>query len=773
MKNVKSTVIGAFSIVIIVSLLSSAICFFGYNKVIDSVNKVQVNKSHQDSLQELLELSVKRQQLATDSVTTMKFNDVNEFQALGTGVESAAKKLLNEGISSKDREIIQHLIDLNKKYTDVYINTISPEIKAFNNKGISELSKESQMHFEAIQKGQLEEKSKLADSMGPKINNSLFDLVEINRKLKLINTDSKEMDSDFVEVKNLLADILSQLHVTDEDNAIPEEELYTKIEALKQGLTKLSADSGIILGNSEVFSFDRVFNMKQLKIELDQYQKLSELIYLTAQNNSDLMYSASVYEDKSQNINKNRAAIDELLRELMASGFDSGVIGDFKSKHTAYNSSVDEVLNRSAIMQKGTITNAYKSMTEMNNELASDINKLRVSFNGYLSEDIKTSQQIKNAILWILIAMTILSIATGMIIALILSKKIANPINSLAAILARVEKGDLTVRANIKTDGEIGGLSRKVNSVLDGQQKMVEQFKDTTDEISNLKQRLTILVKQNRESVSKISDMKKNPAKVAATGPSFDKESIITDVKNVSLQTQKAANDSQKAIELVKAREKAVEEAEIVINTVNETVKSIASSISQLESSSGRIGEITNTITQIASQTNLLALNAAIEANRAGQQGKGFAIVADEIRKLSNASNQSASEIKNQIKEIQAGISFAAEKMNLGVVGVEDGASRINEVKEGISEIIESVNIVAKAIRESADQAQDHYESTIQFIEAVDSMSKAVSESSSSGDSINDIIEVQTNTLKDLDQILMLLHEASYDLRNISDKVKV
>lgn len=773
MKNVKSTVIGAFSIVIIVSLLSSAICFFGYNKVIDSVNKVQVNKSHQDSLQELLELSVKRQQLATDSVTTMKFNDVNEFQALGTGVESAAKKLLNEGISSKDREIIQHLIDLNKKYTDVYINTISPEIKAFNNKGISELSKESQMHFEAIQKGQLEEKSKLADSLGPKINNSLFDLVEINRKLKLINTDSKEMDSDFVEVKNLLADILSQLHVTDEDNAIPEEELYTKIEALKQGLTKLSADSGIILGNSEVFSFDRVFNMKQLKIELDQYQKLSELIYLTAQNNSDLMYSASVYEDKSQNINKNRAAIDELLRELMASGFDSGVIGDFKSKHTAYNSSADEVLNRSAIMQKGTITNAYKSMTEMNNELASDINKLRVSFNGYLSEDIKTSQQIKNAILWILIAMTILSIATGMIIALILSKKIANPINSLAAILARVEKGDLTVRANIKTDGEIGGLSRKVNSVLDGQQKMVEQFKDTTDEISNLKQRLTILVKQNRESVSKISDMKKNPAKVAATGPSFDKESIITDVKNVSLQTQKAANDSQKAIELVKAREKAVEEAEIVINTVNETVKSIASSISQLESSSGRIGEITNTITQIASQTNLLALNAAIEANRAGQQGKGFAIVADEIRKLSNASNQSASEIKNQIKEIQAGISFAAEKMNLGVVGVEDGASRINEVKEGISEIIESVNIVAKAIRESADQAQDHYESTIQFIEAVDSMSKAVSESSSSGDSINDIIEVQTNTLKDLDQILMLLHEASDDLRNISDKVKV
>lgn len=773
MKNVKSTVIGAFSIVIIVSLLSSAISFFGYNKVIDSVNNVQVNKSYQDILQELLELSAKRQQLASDSITTMQLNNVSEFQALGTGIEGAASKLLNAGISSKDREIVQQLMDLNKKYSDVYINTISPDINAFNNKSIAELSKESQKHFEAIQKGQLQEKSKLADSMEPRINNSIFDIVEINRKLKLINTGSREMDDDFVEVKNLLADVLNQLRVTATDNAMPEEELTKKIEALKQGLTKLSADNGIILGNSEVFGFDRVFNMKQLKIELDQYQKLSELIYLTAQNNSDLMYSASAYEDKSQNIYKNRAAIDELLKELTASGFESGVIEDYKSKYTAYNSSADEVLKRSAIMQKGTIANAYKSMTEINNELATDINKLRVSFNGYLSEDIKTSQQIKNAILWILIAITILSIAIGMIIALVLSKKIANPINSLAAILARVEKGDLTVRANIKTDGEIGGLSLKVNSVLDGQQKMVEQFKDTSNEISNLKQRLTILVNQNRESVSKISGMKKNPATIAASGPAFDKESIITDVKNVSLQTQKAVSDSQKAIELAKAREKAVEEAGMVISTVNETVKSIASSISQLEASSGKIGEITNTITQIASQTNLLALNAAIEANRAGQQGKGFAIVADEIRKLSNASNQSATEIKNQIKEIQAGISFAAEKMNLGVVGVEDGASRINEVKEGISEIIESVNIVAKAIRESADKAQDHYESTIQFIEAVDSMSKVVSDSSASGDSINDIIEIQTNTLKDLDQISMLLHEASDDLRNISDKVKV
>ncbi len=774
MKNVKSTVIGAFSIVIVISLLSSAISFFGYNKVMDSVNNIQINKSNQDMLQELSELSSKRQQLATQSVTSMEYGDTKDFQAFGDSIDNIASKLLNAGISQADKETVQQLAAINKKYADVYINTMSADLKAFDNKSIAGLSKNVQKLYDGIQKEQLEQKTQLASDLETQLNNSLSDIIEINRKLKLINSDSKEMDVDFVEVKNLLADVLSRLQTTGANTEISEDEnkeLNNKIEALKQGITNVAADGRMILDNSEVFGFDRVFNMKQLKTKLGQYQKLSDIIYLTAQNNSELMYSASAYDDRSSDINKNKAAIEQLLKELVDSGFNKEALDKIKTLHTEYAASGAEVQKRSVIMQKAAITNGYNSMTEMNREFTGDINKLRLSFNGYLAQDMKTSEQIKTAILWILIAITILSISVGMVLAFVLSRRITNPINSLAAILSRVEKGDLTVRADIKADGEIGGLGRKVNSVLDGQQKMVEQFRDTTNEISSLKQRLTVLVSQNRESVNKISNYRKSP--VQASGRSIDTESMITDVKSVSLQTQKAADDSKRAIELAKSREKTVEEAGVVINTVNETVKSIAASISKLEESSGKIGEITNTITQIASQTNLLALNAAIEANRAGQQGKGFAVVADEIRKLSNASNQSAGEIKSQIKEIQSSISFAVEKMNMGVVGVEDGASRINEVKEGISEIIESVNLVALTIKESADKAHDHYESTVQFIEAVDSMSKAVSETSAAGDNINDIIELQTNTLKDLDQISLLLHEASDDLKNISDRVKI
>jgi len=784
MKNVKGTVIGAFSIFIVISLLSSAISFFGYTKVIDSLNNFQINKANQDKLHELNGLSAKRQQLLTQGVILLSDEGNTEFGEIGKNIDDIAKKLAKADISAEDAKIALELININNKYNDMYLNTISDDIKAFDKKNIADFSKSAEGIYVDIQKTQNELKTALSKSLETQIDKSMNDIVDINRRIGLIYSDSQYIDGTFVEIKNLLADVLAQIQaealLTQRQgdavvNAMTKEEFSKKIEYLKLKIETASSIAPTIVESSQPNNgFDRVLSMKKISSELQAYEKVNELIAFTDANNSGVMYSAATFEDTSTALKENNVAISKILNELDKSGREKEKITQLVSQHSSYNSVAQEIYKRTAIMKKGTITNGYKNITEINKDFSDNINKLRESFNNYFANNIKTSENIKKAIFWIFVGVTLFSIIVGMIIALLLSKKISHPINSLATMLARVERGDLTVRADIKANGEIGGLGKQVNSVLDGQQKMVEQFRDTTNEISNLKQRLIILVKQNRESVNKISSYNKTDK--SKKNKSFDTQSMLTDVRSVSEQTQKAVvGDSMRAIEVAKSREKEVEEAEIVINTVNETVKSIAASISKLESSSGKIGEITNTITQIASQTNLLALNAAIEANRAGQQGKGFAVVADEIRKLSNASNNSAGEIKTQIKEIQASISFAVEKMNLGVVGVEDGASRINEVKEGIAEIIESVNLVAEAIKSSADKASTQYESTMQFVEAVESMSKAAEETatSSNNNDLDNSIELQAKTLKDLDQLSKLLHEASDDLKNISNKVKI
>ncbi len=774
MKNVKSTIIGAFSIVIVISLLSSAISFLAYTKVIDSLNNFQVNKANQDKLQELSELSNKRQQLLTTFVISLSDDGNKEFTEIGRNIDDIAKKLSKADISSDDAKVVEELITINNKYNEMYTSTMSGDIKAFDKKSIANFSKSSQVMYVDMQKTQKELKESLAKSLETQIDMSIDDIIDLNRRVGLIYSDSQNIDAAFVEIKNLLAEVLAQIQGNTVENAIPEQEFSKKIEDLKQQITTAASGASTVLENSQpADGFDRVLSMKKISSQLQAYEKVNELIALTDENNSLLMYSASSYEDTSANFKENITYIDQILSELGRNESYKEKFDLLINQHSAYNTASQEIYKRAAIMKKAAIANGYSDMTGMNKAFSDNIIKLRESFNNYLANDIKTSENTKRAILLIIVGVTLFSIIIGMVIAILLSKKIAHPINSLASMLARVEKGDLTLRADIKSSGEIGSLGMQVNSVLDGQQRMVEQFRDTSNEISNLKQRLIVLVKQNRESVNKISEYKKiDKLKETRT---FDAESILTDVRSVSEQTQKAVDDSMRAIEVAKSKEKEVEEAEIVINTVNETVKSIASSISKLESSSGKIGEITNTITQIASQTNLLALNAAIEANRAGQQGKGFAVVADEIRKLSNASNNSAGEIKTQIKEIQESISFAVEKMNLGVVGVEDGASRINEVKEGIVEIIESVNLVAETIKTSAEKASTQYESTMQFVEALDNISKPENEiaTSSNNYDLDSSIELQVRTLKDLEQISQLLHEASDELKNISDKVKI
>lgn len=765
MKNIKGTVLGAFSIVIIVSLLSSAISFFGYTHVINSIKSIQINKSNQDMIQELNQLSSQRQQLLTRSVISMENIEQSNLEAIGNNINSIAKKLSDANISEEDKKLVKELIDINNQYSELYLSSMAEDIKSFENINIAELVKKAQAIYQDIEKGQNALKDSISVQLDSRIDDTANDIIDLNRRVKLIYSDSSNIDEEFIEINRLLSDILVQTQ-----NGEQSEELNTKIEDLKQRLTIVWNSSQMILQNAApVDGFDRVFNMKKITSDLNSYKNINQLVALSNENNINVMRSASTFEDNYSDFKNTSALIEQFLNELEKVDVADGTISNLKSLFSSYNGVSEEIYKRTAIMRDASITNGYDSLTEMNDKFADNTNKLRLSFNNYFADDIQTSEKIKKTIFWVIIGITALSIIIGMTIALFLSKKIAKPIKSLNTILAKVETGDLTVRADVEGKNDIGDLGKQVNNVLDGQQRMVEQFKETSKEITTLKQRLSLLVKQNKDSIGKLSDSNLNKSNEKRV---LDTESILTEVKKVNEHTQKAVGDSIRAIEVAKSREKTVEEAELVINSINETVKSIASSISKLESSSDKIGEITNTITQIASQTNLLALNAAIEANRAGQQGKGFAVVADEIRKLSNASNQSAAEIKSQIKEIQESISFAAEKMNAGVIGVEDGASRINEVKEGIAEIIESVNMVADTIKTSADKAYNHYETTMQFVEVLDSATKNEKETAAGGN-INDIIELQINTLKDLDQITRLLHDASDELINISDKVKI
>lgn len=769
MKNIKSTIIGAFCIVIAISLISSAISFFGYRKVISSVNNIEANKSNQDAVQDLNRLSAQRQQVLTDIVNSFS-NDSQTFTDIGNKMDSELKNLKGAKISSEDKKTVEKLDSINKEYKSLFNDKISPDIKTFENKGIDAFLKGVQDSFNEMQNIINELKNTTGSPIEDRSARLMDDITELNRIIGLVDSDSGYIDNQFTEIKKLLADILTYLNTSGSNESILEDNNFSaKVEDLEQRISAAAAASQNILGNARATQgFDRVWNMKKIARDLHTYSEIADTAILINRNNAILLYSASDVKNSTAEFKKNKASIEIKLAELLKNGLAEEKI----KKLTALNNSIDgtaqEIFKRAAILENGGVPEGYKSMSELNKAFLDNSDKLRASFNNYFSDDIKSSEKIKHAIFWIFIAITLFSIIVGMLIALLLSNRIVKPIHYLSNILSKVEKGDLTVRAEMAASNDIGKLGKQVNNVIDGQQKMVEQFKDTGSEISTLKQRVKTLVDQNRTTMEKISATKTADRE----GFVLDTESIISGVKTVTEQAQKAVGDSVRAVETAKLKEKTVEEAEIFISSVNETVRSVATSIENLESSSGRIGEITNTITQIASQTNLLALNAAIEANRAGEQGKGFAVVADEIRKLSNLSNNSAAEIKEQIKEIQASINTAVNKMNSGLLGVEDGAARINEVKKGIGEIIQSISNVSDTVKASADKAHTHYQTAREFVDAVDKIACGA-ENSRDYQDFDTIIQIQAKTLGDLDEISMLLQDASSDLFKISESVKV
>ena len=306
---------------------------------------------------------------------------------------------------------------------------------------------------------------------------------------------------------------------------------------------------------------------------------------------------------------------------------------------------------------------------------------------------------------------------------LVLVRSVSKGLNSMVIMVKDLAEGegDLTKRLEVVSRDELGELAKGFNTFLDKIHGIVSQVAATAEQLASASEELSSSATLQAQG----ADHQKDQAAQVATAM----QEMSSTVQQVSENCTRAAGASRQAAETARGGGTVVEKALTQMRSISESVSGTAKKVGELGQSSDQIGRIAGVIDDIADQTNLLALNAAIEAARAGEQGRGFAVVADEVRKLAERTTTATKEIAGMIATIQDGTKGAVKAMEIGSQQVEEGVTSTARAGESLQEIIRMSEEVGSMITQIATAATQQSGATADVNRTMEQIAQLVKES--------------------------------------------
>ncbi|MCM2679115.1 methyl-accepting chemotaxis protein [Echinimonas agarilytica] len=298
----------------------------------------------------------------------------------------------------------------------------------------------------------------------------------------------------------------------------------------------------------------------------------------------------------------------------------------------------------------------------------------------------------------------VLVAALGMIIVFVLSYFAARAIaNTILEVKERIldiadGEGDLTQRFNVQRSDELGQLEVAFNHFLDGQSTTIALIQNTMTELTKELSSITALI---------------HSAQQATSNQQSENDQIATAVTQMAATVQEVSRNATDAAEATRNADKDVQNGRSVVQQTVSGIQDLASDIEQnslaigrVESGSHEIGTVMDVISSIAEQTNLLALNAAIEAARAGEQGRGFAVVADEVRTLAQRTQESTSSIRDVVERLQSESAAAVKAMTSSQNRAHQVVERAGLTGEVLEQMTGAVQTIAEMNAQIATAAE-------------------------------------------------------------------
>jgi methyl-accepting chemotaxis protein/hemerythrin len=278
------------------------------------------------------------------------------------------------------------------------------------------------------------------------------------------------------------------------------------------------------------------------------------------------------------------------------------------------------------------------------------------------------------------------------------------PLRRLARDAEQIATGDLSVDIHVDSDDEVGQLARSFEKMVNSLRELIGRLADSSAEV----------MKSSAEMQSNSEQMACGAEEVAsqATTVATASEEMSATSGDIAQNCLLAADSARRANDAADHGATVVEKSIVVMKRIADSVTSSASTVVELGMKSDQIGAIVGTIQDIADQTNLLALNAAIEAARAGEQGRGFAVVADEVRALAERTTKATKEISEMIKVIQKNTQMAVAAMEDGVAEVQNGTDEAARSGEALRKIQDEINAVNLQVQQIATAAEEQTATT-------------------------------------------------------------